>query len=96
MAISVQNLNHIYSKNGPFERAAVKDISFEILDGEFIGIIGHTGSGKSTLIQHLNGLLRPDSGHIYVDGMDICKKVKPELKVIDDSGYCVACHLPLA
>ncbi len=74
MAISVQNLNHIYSKNGPFVRAAVKDISFEIADGEFVGIIGHTGSGKSTLIQHLNGLLKPDSGHIYVDGIDICEK----------------------
>ena len=74
MSISIQNLNHIYSKNGPFERVAVNDISIDIADGEFIGIIGHTGSGKSTLIQHLNGLLKPDSGRILIDGEDITQK----------------------
>ena len=74
MSISIQNLNHIYSKNGPFERIAVNDISIDIADGEFIGIIGHTGSGKSTLIQHLNGLLKPDSGRILIDGEDITQK----------------------
>lgn len=71
MSISVQNLSHIYSADSPFERAAVNNVSFEINDGEFVGIIGHTGSGKSTLIEHLNGLLKPSSGHIYVDGEDI-------------------------
>lgn len=71
MSISVKNLKHIYSKSGPFERTAIHDISFEIADGEFVGIIGHTGSGKSTLIEHLNGLLKPDGGTIYIDGEDI-------------------------
>ncbi len=71
MSIKVNNLTHIYSKNSPFERAAVKNLTFDISDGEFIGLIGHTGSGKSTLIQHLNGLLKPDEGEIYIDGVDI-------------------------
>lgn len=71
MSIKVNNLTHIYSKNSPFERAAVKNLTFDISDGEFIGLIGHTGSGKSTLIQHLNGLLKPDEGKIYIDGVDI-------------------------
>jgi len=71
MSISVRNLKHIYSKKGPFEKVALKDISFDIRDGEFVGLIGHTGSGKSTLIEHLNGLLKCDSGHIFIDGEDI-------------------------
>lgn len=71
MSIIVEHLTHIYSKNTPFERAAIRDVSFSIDDGEFVGLIGHTGSGKSTLIEHLNGLLKPDSGHIYIDGTDI-------------------------
>lgn len=58
----------------PFESVAIKDVNLEIQDGEFIGLIGHTGSGKSTLIQHLNGLLRPTSGTIFIDGTDIFKK----------------------
>lgn len=74
MSITVKNLVHIYSKNGPFERAAVNDVSFHIDDGEFIGLIGHTGSGKSTMIQHLNGLLKPDSGSVVIDGIDITRK----------------------
>ena len=73
MPITVKNLVHIYSKNGPFERAAVNDVSFHINDGEFIGLIGHTGSGKSTIIQHLNGLLKPNSGSVIIDGVDITK-----------------------
>ena len=73
MPISVKHLKHIYSKNGPFERAAIDDVSFEIENGEFVGIIGHTGSGKSTLIQHLNGLLKADSGSIVINGVDITK-----------------------
>lgn len=74
MSITVKNLVHIYSKNGPFERAAVNDVSFHIDDGEFVGLIGHTGSGKSTMIQHLNGLLKPDSGSVIIDGTDITQK----------------------
>lgn len=71
--IKVENLSHIYSEDTPFEMVAVRDINFEIGRGEFLGLIGHTGSGKSTLIQHLNGLLTPTSGKIYFDGEDIHK-----------------------
>ena len=74
MSIIVKDLKHIYSKNGPFERVALNNISFTIDDGEFIGLIGHTGSGKSTLVEHLNGLLKPDSGQIIIDGIDITDK----------------------
>lgn len=74
MPIEVKNLNHIYSKGTPFEKVALSDISFKVEDGEFVGIIGHTGSGKSTMIQHLNGLLKPHSGSILVDGKDISDK----------------------
>ena len=71
--LQVKNLNHIYSTGTPFEHIALKDVSFCVDRGEFIGIIGHTGSGKSTLIQHLNGLLKPTSGQILLDGTDIWK-----------------------
>jgi len=71
MSIIVKNLTHIYSKNSPFERTAIDDVSFEINDGEFVGLIGHTGSGKSTLIEHLNGLIKPTYGQIIIDGEDI-------------------------
>ena len=71
MSIQVKNLTHIYSEGMPYQTIALEDISFEIADGSFVGIIGHTGSGKSTLIQHLNGLLKPNSGTILVDGLDI-------------------------
>ncbi len=74
MPITVQNLVHIYSKNGPFERTAINGVSFSINEGEFIGLIGHTGSGKSTLIQHLNGLIKPHSGSVIIDGTDITEK----------------------
>lgn len=74
--IKVENLTHIYSKDTPFEKAAIKDVNLEIEEGEFVGVIGHTGSGKSTLIQHLNGLLKPDSGKIYIDGQDIWQNKK--------------------
>ena len=69
--LEVKNLNHIYSMGTPFEHAALKDISFSVERGEFIGVIGHTGSGKSTLMQHLNGLLKPTSGTILLDGKDM-------------------------
>ncbi|MBE7030538.1 MAG: energy-coupling factor transporter ATPase [Ruminococcaceae bacterium] len=74
MPIVVKNLMHTYAKNGPFEKNALNNISFSIEDGEFVALIGHTGSGKSTLIQHLNGLLKPDSGSIEIDGVDITQK----------------------
>lgn len=81
MPIKVENLVHIYSKGTIFQHVALDDISFTIDDGEFVGIIGHTGSGKSTLIQHLNGLLKPTSGKIYIDDVDINSK-DVELKYI--------------
>ena len=67
----VEHLTHTYGENTPFCRSAVKDVNMEILEGEFLGIIGHTGSGKSTLIQHLNGLLKPTSGKICLGDRDI-------------------------
>lgn len=77
MSIKIENLNHIYMPKTPFEKIALNNINYEIRDGEFIALIGHTGSGKSTFIQHLNGLLSPTSGKIIVDGIDITeKKVK--------------------
>lgn len=74
MPVKVENLTHIYMKDSVFEHVAIDNISFEIQDGEFIGIIGHTGSGKSTLIQHLNGLLKPSSGKVFVDGAELGSK----------------------
>ena len=71
MAIKVEHLTHIYGQGTAFEQYALKDVGFTIEDGQFVGLIGHTGSGKSTLIQHLNGLLRATSGHIYYNGEDI-------------------------
>lgn len=71
MSIKVEQLSHIYSPGTPFESVALKNVNFEVKNGEFIGLIGHTGSGKSTLIQHLNGLLKATSGKIYIDGMDL-------------------------
>lgn len=71
MGIKVENLTYIYGQGTAFEQYALKDINFEIPDGEFVGLIGHTGSGKSTLIQHLNGLIRQTSGTIFYNGEDI-------------------------
>ena len=69
--LQVQNLTHIYSVGTPFEHTALDQMNFSVERGEFIGIIGHTGSGKSTLMQHLNGLLKPTSGQVLLDGQDI-------------------------
>lgn len=74
--LRVENLTHTYSAGTPFERNAVEDMNLTVMPGEFVGIIGHTGSGKSTLIQHLNGLLKPTSGHVYLDGKDIWAEPK--------------------
>ena len=71
MAIRIEHLNYVYSEGTAFEKHALKDINLELPDGQFIGVIGHTGSGKSTLIQHLNGLLKGTSGAIYYNGKNI-------------------------
>lgn len=71
MSIIVDNISYIYEKGTGFERQALKNVSCAIEDGEFIGLIGHTGSGKSTFIQHLNGLVKPTEGRIYYNGRDI-------------------------
>lgn len=71
MAIKIEHLNYTYSTGTAFEKHALRDINLEIPDGQFIGLIGHTGSGKSTLIQHLNGLLKGTSGTIYYNGESI-------------------------
>ena len=69
--IKTEDLKHVYSASTPFERVAIEGINIEITQGEFVGLIGHTGSGKSTFIQHLNGLLLPTSGRVFLDGKDI-------------------------
>ena len=74
MSIKIENLTHTYMPRTPFEKTALDNINLEIKDGEFLALIGHTGSGKSTLIQHLNGLLEASSGNILVDGIDITSK----------------------
>ena len=74
MSIEVKHLSHIYAEGTPFESAAVKDVSFTIEEGSFTAIIGHTGSGKSTLIAHLNGLNKPTGGDVLVDGLSLTDK----------------------
>lgn len=74
MPIEIRNLTHTYMAGSPFERTALEDVSLTIQDGEFVGLIGHTGSGKSTLIMHLNGLIKPSSGEICVDGLSLTDK----------------------
>ena len=69
--IETKQLSHVYSAGTPFERAALNCVDFTAYRGEYLGIIGHTGSGKSTLIQHLNGLLKPTSGQVLYEGQDI-------------------------
>ncbi len=69
--ISTRSLTYLYGKNSPFEIAAIKSVDLDIENGELVGIIGRTGSGKSTLVQHLNGILKPDSGKVFVEGKDI-------------------------
>ena len=74
MSIVIEHLNYVYMTGGPYETKALSDVNLTIHDGEFIGLIGHTGSGKSTLVQHLNGLIMPTSGLVLVDGMDLADK----------------------
>ena len=74
MSIKLSNIYHTYSKGTPFERLALNNVSLDIAKGEIVAIIGHTGSGKSTLVQHLNGLLKPDQGQATIDDIDITAK----------------------
>ncbi len=74
--IETRNLTYTYSPGTPFEKTAMKDVSLSVEQGDFIGVIGHTGSGKSTLVQHLNGLLRPTSGQVLLEGKDIWEEPK--------------------
>lgn len=74
MSINLQNVTYVYMAKTPFEKAAIKNINIEIQQGEFVAIIGHTGSGKSTFVQHLNGLLKPTSGTVTIDGQNIHNK----------------------
>ena len=100
--IRVEGLTHTYSENTPFRRNAVEGVDMEIYEGEFLGVIGHTGSGKSTLIQHLNGLLKPTKGTVYLRGKDIWadpKKIRdvrfqvglvfqyPEYQLFEETAY---------
>ena len=100
--LQVKNLTHTYGAGTPFQRSAVENLSFDVQPGEFLGIIGHTGSGKSTLIQHLNGLLRPTSGQVLLNGRDIWaepKKIRdvrfrvglvfqyPEYQLFEETAY---------
>ena len=80
MSIKIENLTHVYMSKTPFEKKALDNVNLVIEDGEFLALIGHTGSGKSTLIQHLNGLLEPTSGRILVDDIDLTNK---ETKLTD-------------
>ena len=81
MPVKMEQVSHIYMQGGPFESTAILDIDLEIQDGEFIGLIGHTGSGKSTLIQHLNGLLKPTQGTVIVNEIRI-EKGSRELRAV--------------
>ena len=71
MSIKLENVSYTYMKNTPYERTALKEVTLTIEKGEYVAVIGHTGSGKSTLMQHLNGLLKPDLGKVFVDDIDI-------------------------
>lgn len=72
--IKTENLTYVYGEGTPFRKVAVDNVNLEIENGEMVGVIGHTGSGKSTLIQHLNGLLKPTSGKVYIDGEELWEK----------------------
>ena len=82
MSIVFEKLSHVYMPGSPFETVALKDVSITIDDGEFVGLIGHTGSGKTTLVQHINALLKPTEGKVYVNGIDVNddKKILKELR----------------
>ena len=93
--IKLDHVSYVYSKGTPFEKVAVNDVNVEIEKGAFVGVIGHTGSGKSTLVQHLNALLQPTSGKVYIDGEDMWadpKQVRlvfqyPEYQLFEETIY---------
>ena len=100
--LETQNLSFVYSPGTPFEKTAMADVSLSVEEGDFVGVIGHTGSGKSTLVQHLNGLLKPTSGKVLLEGRDIWaepKKIRdvrfqvgmvfqyPEHQLFEDTTY---------
>ena len=84
--LRVEALTHVYSAGTPFEKTAIQDISLQIPSGQFVGLLGHTGSGKSTFIQHLNALLKPTSGKVLVDGEDINQDKKTRRAVKNKVG----------
>ena len=86
--LQLENLTHIYSKKTPFEHIAIKDINLNIEEGEIVAIIGHTGSGKSTLIQHMNGLFKADRGKVYYKGTDIWENKKNIRNIRFKIGLC--------
>lgn len=86
MAIKIENLDYVYMQGSPFEKKALDNINIEIKDGEFVGLIGHTGSGKSTLVQHLNGLLKPHSGHVFINEHETTEKGEKLKKLRCDVG----------
>ncbi|MCR4924891.1 MAG: energy-coupling factor transporter ATPase [Clostridiales bacterium] len=86
--LKTENLSYVYNQGTPFETAAIKNINIDIEKGELVGIIGHTGSGKSTLVQHFNGLLKPTEGKIFVDGVDIWQSKETAKNVKFKVGLC--------
>ena len=86
MSIEIRGLTHIYMPGPPFETRALDNVSLTIRDGEFVGVIGHTGSGKSTLIAHLNALIRPEPGHVFVGGVDVGEKGQSLIEIRREVG----------
>ena len=87
MSIELKNITYTYSPGTAYEIHALKDINLEIPDGQFIGVIGHTGSGKSTLIQHLNALIRPTSGSVLYNGEDVWEEKYDRRKLRSQVGW---------
>lgn len=86
MSLIINHVNYIYNENSVYEKKALSDVNIKIEDGEYIGLVGHTGSGKSTLVQHINGLIKPTSGEIYIDGIDIASDAYDSKKLCSKVG----------